>query len=86
MAGFELHVSLPTDARFTETARALAVHAAKHAGCTDDRAHAFGEQVEGVIRGYLEEGHAAAYLPLVLRRSSGPVEALIDGRTITIQP
>jgi hypothetical protein len=83
---FELNISLPTDARFTETARELAVHAAKHAGCTDDRARAFGDEVEGVIRGYLEDGHTATSLPLVLRRKSGPVEALISGRTITIQP
>ena len=86
MQGFELNITLPTDARFTETARELAVHAAKHAGCTEDRARAFGVEVEGVIRGYLEDGHAGATLPLVLRRRSGPVEALIDGRTITIQP
>jgi hypothetical protein len=86
MEDFELNVSLPTDARFTETARELAVHAAKHAGCTDERARAFGEEVEGIIRGYLQAGHAGASLPLVLRRKSGPVEALIDGRTITIQP
>ncbi len=86
MEGFELNVSLPTDARFTATARELAVHAAKHAGCTDDRARAFGEEVEGVIRGYLDDGHTGATLPLVLRRTSGPVEALVNGRTITIQP
>jgi hypothetical protein len=86
MEGFELNVSLPTDARYTETARDLAVHAAKHAGCSDARAQAFGEEVEGVIRGYLEGGNAAAALPLVLRRRSGPVEALINGRIITIEP
>jgi hypothetical protein len=86
MEGFELNISLPTDARFTETARELAVHAAKHAGCAEEPARAFGEEVAGIIRGYLEDGHAGATLPLVLRRTSGPVEALINGRTITIQP
>jgi hypothetical protein len=86
MEGFELNISLPTDARFTDTARELAVHAAKHAGCTEERALAFGEEVAGIIRGYLDDGHAGTTLPLVLRRKSGPVEALINGRTITIQP
>jgi len=83
---YELNVSLPTDVRFTGTARELAVHAAKHAGCTEARALAFGEEVEGVIRGYLESGNISPTLPLVLRRRSGPVEALINGRTITIEP
>jgi hypothetical protein len=86
MSAFELNVSLPTDPRFAGTARELAVHAAKHAGCADERAQAFGEEVEGVIRGYLESGNTGATLPLVLRRRSGPVEALIDGRTIMIEP
>jgi hypothetical protein len=86
MEGFELNLSLPTDPRYTETARELAVHAAKHAGCADDRARAFGEEVAGVIRGYLQAGHTGASLPMVLRRRSGPVEALINGRTITIEP
>jgi hypothetical protein len=79
-------VSLPTDARFTGAARELAVHAAKHAGCTDARAQAFGEEVEGVIRGYLESGNTSPTLPMVLRRRAGPVEALINGRTIAIAP
>ena len=84
--GFELNVSLPTDLRFAETARELAAHAARHAGCIEERARAFGEEVEGVIRGYLESGGAGPSLPLVLRRRAGPVEALINGRTIAIEP
>jgi hypothetical protein len=83
---FELNVSLPTDPRFTGTARELAVHAAMHAGCVEARARAFGEEVEGVIRGYLEDGGTGPSLPLVFRRRAGPVEALINGRTIAIEP
>ena len=86
MDSFELNVSLPTDGRFTEVARELAVHAAKHVGCTENDASAFGDEVAGVIRGYLSDGNAGESLPLVLRRASGPVEALINGRTITIKP
>jgi hypothetical protein len=82
---FELNVSLPTDARYTETARDLAVHAARQAGCGELRAEAFGAEVEGVVRGHLEGGNAAP-LTLVLRRRSGPVEVLINGRMITIEP
>ena len=83
---FELNVSLPTDARYTETARDLAAHAARQAGCGELRSQAFGVEVEGVVRGYLEGGDDAEALTLVLRRRSGPVEALINGRVITIEP
>ena len=82
---FELHVTLPTDARFAETARELAVHAAKHAGCSETRANAFGEEVASVIRGYLD-ADPDAEVPLVVRRRSGPVEVLINGRVLSLTP
>jgi hypothetical protein len=83
---FELNVSLPTDARFAETARELAVHAARHAGCSEARAHAFGQEVEQVIRGYLEAGGTGANVPFVVRRTTGPVEILVNGRTLSLDP
>ena len=83
---FELNVSLPTDARFAETARELAVHAARHAGCPEAKAHAFGDQVAGAIRAYLETGDAVGTIPLVLRRTTGPVEVVVNGRTLTLDP
>ena len=85
MPTFELHLTFPTDARYADTLRALAVHAARQAGCSDAKAHAFGEEVAGVIRGYLEGGGDGS-VPVVVRRSSGPVEVLINGRTLTPDP
>jgi hypothetical protein len=84
-ADFELNVSIPRDARFAETVRELAVHAAKHVGCSDARAHAFGREVEEATRGYIENGSDDG-LPLVFRRTAGPVEVLVNGRTLSAEP
>jgi hypothetical protein len=81
---FELTVTLPRDARFADTARELAVHAAKDDGVPPEKAAAFGNEVADVLRGYLETGGDS--VPVVLRRTSGPVEVLINGRTLTPDP
>ena len=86
MADFELTVSIPRDARFAETVRVLAEHAARQAGCSDARAHAFGREVEAVARGYIEHGDGQSGLPLVFRRATGPVEVLVNGRTLSAEP
>ena len=82
---FELNVSLPSDIRFTDTVRELAAHAARHAGCSDAGAEAFGEEVAQAVRAHLEKSDAAT-IPLVLRRQAGPVEVLVNGRTLTLSP
>jgi hypothetical protein len=83
---FELNVSIPADPRFAETMRELAVHAAKYVGCTDAQARAFGQQVEAATRGYIENGGGKPSLPLVFRRTTGPVEVLVDGHSLTAEP
>jgi hypothetical protein len=79
----EFNMSIPSDARFTETVRELAVHAAKQSGCSEARAVAFGQEVEDVVRGHIEDGAADASVPLVFRCSADPVEVLVNGRTLT---
>jgi len=81
---FEINVSLPSEPRFAETARELAIHAARHAGCGEDEARAFGRDVEGVIRDHMEHVASGASIPLVVRRVAGPVEVLVDGRTLIL--
>ncbi len=86
-ADFELHVSIPCDPRYAETVRELAVHAARHAGCSDARARAFGDEVAQAPRGYIERsGSDTAGLPLVVRRRTGPVQVLVNGRTLSADP
>jgi hypothetical protein len=85
-AEFELNVSIPRDPRFAETVRMLAEHAARQGGCSDARAHAFGREVEEAARGHIEDDGAEAGLPLVFRRATGPVEVLVNGRTLYAEP
>ena len=83
---FELRVTLPNDSRFADTARELAIHAARHAGQSDARAREFGEEVERLLRRHLDPGAGAPAIPLVVRRSDGPVEVVIHGRAVTLEP
>jgi len=83
---FELNVSIPRDARFAETVRVLAEHAARQAGCSDARAGAFGREVEEAARGYIARDGGEAGLPLVFRRATGPVEVLVNGRRLYAEP
>jgi hypothetical protein len=80
---FELKMSIPPDLRFAETVRELAVHAARQSGCSDEEAQAFGAEVEDIIREHIETGATGASVPLVFRRAAGPVEVLVQGRTVT---
>ena len=80
---FEFNVSLPSDARFAETARELAIHAARQAGCGEDEARAFGKDVEGLVRGHIQNAPSGASIPLIVRRVDGPLEVLVDGHTLT---
>jgi hypothetical protein len=75
-AHFELHVSLPADARFGETMRDLAAHAARYAGSGENDANRFGKAVEAVVVACLERS-TTTDVPVVLRRGRGPVEFLI---------
>jgi hypothetical protein len=83
---FELNVSIPPDPRFAETIRELAVHAARYTGCSEARANAFGREVEHATRGHIEDGSGDAGVPLIFRRVAGPVEVLVNGRTLVVEP
>jgi hypothetical protein len=82
---FELSVTLPPDTRFAATAAAIAVHAAQFAGCQPTAAQAFGRDVEEAVRGCIDRLRTApATIPLVVRRDAGPVEVIVDGRTLRV--
>ena len=83
MYTFEINVSLPNDARFAETARELVVFAARQAGHGEDQARTFGRDVAGVILRHIDDATSASPIPLIVRCADGPVEVLINGRTLT---
>ena len=77
-AVFELNVSLPTDARFAETMRELAAHAARYAGCRGADADLYAAAVQAVVADCLAHGIAEGTpLRAIVRRAHGPLEFLI---------
>ena len=81
---FELQMSVPRDPRFAATLRGLAVHAAHYAGCPDGRAEAFADRVEAAVRAYFADNAATQDVPIVVRRTTGPLEVEIAGRVVSL--
>jgi hypothetical protein len=82
---FVINVTVAPDVRFAATAAAIAVHAAQFAGCPAPAAQAFGRDVEDAVRGCIDRTRSApAAIPLIVRRDAGPVEVIVDGRTLRV--
>jgi hypothetical protein len=81
---FEIQLSFPQDVRLAATVRALAVHAARFAGCGDAQAEEFGRSVEEVARTCLADSTSDRDVPVVVRRMSGPLEVLIDTQLVSL--
>ena len=80
-----MSLSVPRDLRYVPTVRALAVHAAAAAGYGGDAAEAFGRRVEEVARERLADRSLHGDVPIVLRHADGPMEVLVDARSVTLQ-
>jgi len=80
---FELAVSMPREARFADAVRRLAVQAAQYAGCAAGDVDPFALSVTDAFQGCLAGGSTAA-VPLMFRRSAGPLEVIVDGRVLTL--
>ena len=74
---FELNLVLPADARFAETMRDLASHAARYAGCRAPDAETYGAAVEGVVLDCLTRAPQDSAVAVIVRRGAGTVEVLI---------
>lgn len=82
---FDLSLTMPADERYCDTLKALATHAAQHAGCDAVVAEAFGDDVEAAFRGCVTRTHAQPAVPIVVRCVGDAIEVLIDcGSTIRI--
>jgi hypothetical protein len=84
---FEFQLSVPRDAEVAAVVRMLAEQAARYAGCSELHAAAFGEQVAEAVRAHLNgsAGHTSSSIPVVVRRATGPLEVLVDTRTIALE-
>lgn len=82
---FELTLSLPHDARFVSAVGGLVVHAAQYAGCAPARAETFAREVEALVRCHLADPAAPPLVPIVVRLAAGPLEIVVNGRTMTLE-
>jgi hypothetical protein len=83
---FEFTISVPRDAQFVSMVRGLAVQAARYAACGHSDAETFAVSVEAAVRAVLREPSADATMSVIVRRDAGPLEFLIDGRTVAVEP
>jgi len=84
---FEFQVSVPRNAEVAAVVRMLAEQAARYAGCDEPSAAAFGEQVAEAVRAHLNGSiaHTATSIPVVVRRSTGPLEVQVATRTVALK-
>jgi hypothetical protein len=81
---FEFQVSVPRDAEVAAVVRMLAEQAARYAGCNESGAAAFGEQVAEAVRAHLNGSHTHTAIPVIVRRSTGPLEVQVENRTVAL--
>jgi hypothetical protein len=83
---FTFRVSVSRDELFAETIRRLAVQAARYAGSDEAASEAFGHTVERAVREDVRGTSSQAPVDIVIRRDAGPVEVLVNGRALILEP
>jgi hypothetical protein len=83
---FEFQLSVPRDAAVAAVVRMLAEQAARYAGCSEPGAAAFGERVAEAVRAHVNGpiAHTSSSIPVVVRRSTGPLEVHVATHTIAL--
>jgi len=82
---FEFQLSVPRDAAAAAIVRMLAEQAARYAGCDEPIAAAFGQQVADAVRTQLNGSTSYAAIPVVVRRSTGPLEVQVATLTVALE-
>jgi methyl coenzyme M reductase alpha subunit len=84
---FYFQLLVPRNAEVAALVRMLAEQAARYAGCNEPGAAAFGEQVAEAVRAQLNGSldPTTNSIPVVVRRSTGPLEVQVDTRTIALE-
>lgn len=81
---FEFQLSVPRDAEVAAVVRMMAEQAARYAGCNEPSATAFGAQVAEAVRVHLNGSPGHHAIPVIVRRSTGPLEVQVDTLTIAL--
>jgi hypothetical protein len=79
---FELTMSVPREQAFAIIVHDLALHAANYAGGAAADADMFARSVGEAFAASVAAG--GGDVPIVFRRSAGPLEVLLDGRLLTL--
>ena len=84
---FEFQLLVPRDAEIAAVVRMMAEQAARYAGCTEVHAAAFGERVAEAVRAHVNAAvtHTSNSIPVVVRRSTGPLEVLVATHTVALE-
>jgi len=77
---------VPRGSQFVAIVREFAAHAARYAQCSEADTDRFAGSVERAVRECL--GHAAPdrVINIEVQRNAGPLQFLVDGRAITVDP
>ncbi len=76
-APFDLQGTFPADARFAAPLRALAAHAATHAGCTAEVTASFADAVDAAFRAGLTSVAAGTDIPVLIQHTAGELSAVL---------
>ncbi|MGE0593531.1 MAG: hypothetical protein AB7G23_06415 [Vicinamibacterales bacterium] len=76
-SSFELHVTLPGEARFVPALDDVVQHAAAYAGCDPTEATAFCRVVLDVVAVCCRQ-RSGGLVDVVVRREEGPLEVLVE--------
>jgi hypothetical protein len=81
---FEFQLLVPPDAEVAAVVGMLAEQAARYAGCSEPSAAAFGEKVTDAVRAQLNGPTGDSAIPIVVRRSMGPLEVQVNAHTVAL--
>jgi hypothetical protein len=83
---FEFQLLVPRDAEVAAVVRMMAEQAARYAGCHEVHAAAFGERVAEAVLAYVNGSatHPSNAIPVVVRRSTGPLEVQVATHTVAL--
>ena len=83
---FAFTISVPRDPQFVSMVRGLAVQAARYAAGGNTGTETFAVSVVAAVHACLREVSHSTMISVVVRRDAGPLEFLIDGRTVAVEP
>ena len=83
---FQFVLSVPHDAQYLPMVRLLAAQAARYASCSEAEAERFGGSVEQAVQACLHKPAPTSAISIVVRREAGPVEVVVDGHIVSIEP